>query len=412
MASLSTFQDILSENKKACVSIASYLVATLVIVYVILNYLLPQYDEIDGLRSDIADTMKATDQIRKNGFTAAQFRSTAGAHGINVSSLTGDMQQLDAVLKKPSTYKKDYLTWVFDYNKKMGDRNKIIAFNQDALSDILPVFASINPINAVAISTSGRHQITLNTFTVFVENVILRGFHLVSESTISVHDIGFDSGSGGTTNIGSFRVSLDFRGKNRDIRSMINYLQNSGRFRIENGQLINILQANPKITDPTIPNNLLVDIVSLELQKGISNDADTNGGTMVLKFFVEGIGFEEVTTLRSQVLDTYDQLTKNIAAGVSACDKNATLCTTDRVYQAVSKLQSLQTNVASYKAQTMDIKKRTKITDAQGEFDELVILNRSLETIRLQADQLLSILNVKPDTKSSASTGTGAASGQ
>ena len=401
----SHLQEIFSENKRSFISIAIYLFTTCVIVYIITSFVLPQYDQLDQetqkLNTMIADNAK----LKKNGFTASQFKAAATTHGKKVDSLLTDPKQLDAILKKPESNSKDYLTWIMSKNQDVKDRSQEIQNNQAVISNILPMFASANPINSISTSTPIRRQITLDTFVAFVENVILRGFNLQSPSTIGFRTINFDASSSGAINVGTFKIPLDFKGRNRDIRRMLTYIQDSGNFRIVGKSIIGAPSPDaPKLSDPTIPDNLLISIVSVELEKDLSDDSTVNNGKITLQFYVEGIGVQEVIDLRKSITDTYDALVKSINSGANACG-DGTTCSNDRMRMAASALQALQMNVSAMKPKIDDIKKRSKIDDVQSEYDELIGITKSLSTISAQVNKYLDTLNI---SGKDSGTGTGA----
>jgi hypothetical protein len=190
----------------------------------------PIVDETNKLNSEIK-TMKA------GGLTVAEFMALGKKVGSDLSpETTQDQGKLQKAITKPKSFRGDYLTWLADEMKLSEKRGLEIDRNDRILKSILPSFISANKLTAGPLATTGE-SLTLENFVEYVETNILRRFNVESNAAVGIDGMTFHENKAGTLNIGAFNIKIDFQGDIRDIRSMIDFIQSSGKFSIKDGHI-------------------------------------------------------------------------------------------------------------------------------------------------------------------------------
>ncbi len=213
-------------------------------------------------------------------------------------------------------------------------------------------------------------------------------------------NISFDTDKKSPVNIGSFKISLDFKGKNADILALIDALQNSGKLTIRNGKLISQSgQKSTRTSSLSSLSNLLVGIDSFSLTNVLEDptkgsDKDMNQGTLSLEFYVEGMNYQKLLLLRSFIVTHFETLKKSIKTDGMKCDKpgNA-LCNESSSNMAISVIKNLSKNMTSLQPKIDDLKKNELITDVNKEFDTLSEIKTSIQAIETIYNKNLAILN-------------------
>jgi hypothetical protein len=82
------------------------------------------------------------------------------------------------------------------------------------------------------------NQITIASFISYIEKDILGKYSLVSYVPLGISNITFPDKKDTPVNIGNFKITIDFSGKNSDILSLVDALQKSGKLTIRGGKLI------------------------------------------------------------------------------------------------------------------------------------------------------------------------------
>ncbi len=220
------------------------LVFTGCIVYVI-AYVFPKYDEISATITKINDTAINTSSLKKDGVDRVSFEALLSKLGKKKevpAIVFSDGEKLSKVLAKPATIQTDYLTWLIEENGKVNVLDKEIQENDVILGNIIPIFANSPTLNT---EDDIDNQITLASFISYVEKDILGKYALTSYAPLGISNISFPDKKDTTVNIGSFKISLDFKGKNSNILSLMDALQKSGKLTVRNGKLISEGDTSP-----------------------------------------------------------------------------------------------------------------------------------------------------------------------
>lgn len=373
---------------------------TLVILVYIFWFVVPKYNEASELSTKINDIYTHISSLRDNGVDATGFKKLLGTYNRKKDipdSVFSDNAKLERVLKKPATFKGNYLAWILSENGKIETINAEVEKNDRILGNIIPNYTSTALAEDISLI---KNQITFSSFITYVEKEILGKYSLTSFSTLGMDNISFDSDKKSVVNIGSFKISLDFKGRNSDILALINALQNSGKLTIRNGKLI--AQEGTQNARPSTLSglsNLLVGISSFSLTNVLENpsqgsEKDMNQGTLTLEFYVEGMNYQKLLLLRNALVTSFETLKKSIKADGARCDKpgNA-LCNESSTNTAISVIKNLSGNMASLQPKIDILKKNELITDVNKEFENLSAIKTSISTIETIYNKNLAILN-------------------
>lgn len=206
------------------------------IVYIIM-VIMPKYDDIGTVTANTNAVMDRTSSFRQNGVDKASFEELLNQSGKKKEVpdvVFSDPEKLERVLKKPETVKKDYLAWLLEENGKVSALDKEIQENEAILGNIIPVFANSLTVNN---SSDIDNQITLASFISYIEKDILSRYSLTSYMPLGISSVVFPDKKETPINIGSFKINLDFKGRNSNILSLVDALQKSGKLTVRNGKI-------------------------------------------------------------------------------------------------------------------------------------------------------------------------------
>lgn len=205
-------------------------VISLAIVLGIFLIAAPKYEELSSLIDHINATNAEAESLRVQGVDVPKFEAllqTSGRRKELSSDVFSDRARLSRVLVKPAGTKGDYVTWTTAEAGTIDSINEEIANNDRILGNIIPNYVPDVSETSSADSNPIRNQVNLQSFVNYVEQNILAKYSLSSFAPIGINNITFDSTKTSTVNIGSFRLSLDFTGKNSDIYAFVDAIQKS-----------------------------------------------------------------------------------------------------------------------------------------------------------------------------------------
>jgi len=202
----------------------------------ITDFALPKYEKINLLTKEINEIDISFSNLKNDGVDSNSFAELLGRLGREKdisTTIFSDTEKLNSVLKKPKTAIGDYLSWIIEENGKVSTIDKEIQTNDKILGNIIPVF-----LNSSTVENDIDNQITLTSFISYVEKNILGKYSLTSYTPLGISNISFPDKKDTPINIGSFKIDLDFTGKNKDILAFINKVQQSGKLTIRNGKIV------------------------------------------------------------------------------------------------------------------------------------------------------------------------------
>lgn len=366
-------------------NIAIAVVALLVLVL----YSLPNYA---AQSATVASANAVLSDITKDQQTGMDVSAIKTAlHGNSsfdqntVDALFRNPTKFSQAVKKPSAFSGDYIAWMNDRLAHIGDATTAVQNKERILWNIIPVLDSegIQP-----------NRITLGGLVSYIEDNLLHQFHLDSSSSIGFGTVTFESGAFSSVNIGSYQMKLNFSGTNGDIKSMINFIQSSGKLTIQNGVLVSG-DANNISTDTSWLSglsNLLITINSLALSGPIANDWDQNTGSALLTFYVRWASFADLLEFRKQVAQKYDAMDKEIKQYASLCQQGNS-CDDPSIFHAVANIQNIGIQLNAFQSQIAEIKKPGKPTDLQKAWTDLTGLFTSLNILSDSLDSFATVLS-------------------
>ena len=104
-------------------------------IYIVMS-ILPKYTTIGEMVTKINDTTTSISSLKSDGVDAVSFTSLLNSLGRKKEVpdiVFSDSEKLNKVLKKPTDFKKDYLSWLVDENNKVSTLDKEIQANDAIL---------------------------------------------------------------------------------------------------------------------------------------------------------------------------------------------------------------------------------------------------------------------------------------
>lgn len=359
-------------------------------------YVMPKYDSIAASVTETNTMRSYTDGLKNNGVDTQGFQDILAKSGRKKEVpdvIFTDAAKLNKVLKKPNTYKGNYLAWSADEAGKIDQINAEIAENDRILGNIIPNYSTItDPDSASTI----KNQITFASFIDYIERQILQKYSLTSFSPLGINNISFSTDRATVVNIGSFKVSLDFDGKNSDILAFVNSLQQSGRLTIRDGKLVSTdsVSDSGSTTNLSSLSNLLVSIDSVTLNGFLANNDTKNAGSVTLEFYVEGMNYQKILILRSMLADDFTVLAKGVKENGALCTKGDNpICNEGVTNAAIATIKNLNSQVTALQKRFDDMKGNTVIADVNKEVDNLVAIRTSLQSIKVIYDRNMAIID-------------------
>lgn len=371
----------------------------------IMMFIMPKYDEMGATMTKINDTTTQISSLRMNGVNRTSFEELLNRlwKKKEVPDVVfSDSEKLSKVLTKPVTAKKDYLAWLIEENGKVNALDQEIQENDKTLGNIIPIFINSSAANS---SNDVDNQINLSSFISYVERDILSKYTLTSYAPLGISNIVFPDKKETPVNIGSFKINLDFKGKNSNIFSLVDALQNSGKITIRNGKLISetsLATDLPKEKGLSSLSNLLVNIDAFSLDSIPDVPSKENKGSMSLEFYVEGMNYQKIIMIRSLLTLKFDGLQKSVKENGFTCTKPGNpLCNETITSSAIASIKGLTRNLTAIKPKIDAFNKGDITIDVNKEMDTLSDIRASLQTIEMAYLKNYSILEKakKPSTK-------------
>lgn len=362
----------------------SVLLGCLIYIYM---YIVPQYTMINETIAQTNTTIINTVSLKSDWVNTdlfAELLDKLGKRNEIQNLIFTDSTKLNEVLKKPATVKKDYIDWLIDENKKINVLNEEIFNNNMILGNIIPILVNSSTINP---EDNVDNQITLSSFISYIEKDILAKYSLSSYASLGMSNIIFpekDEKENNSINIGSFKVTIDFKGKDSNIISLINSLQESGKITIRDGKLVSQDTANKDLTKwkwLSSLSNLLVGIDTLSLKNlpDPSSENNDNEGSITLNFYVEGMNYEKILLLESVLTTEFESLKKSVQEKGLICSKKWNPLCNETTANAIATIKGLTKDIGTLQGQINTI----KTTDESKKIDVLLDIKTSLQTIKM-----------------------------
>jgi hypothetical protein len=379
------------DKKKRDRYIKSLVFDTLILIgcaVFIFMFISPKYSELSANITKTNKVIEDIDALNKNGLDKDSFSEllTRLWRKQEISDVIfTNAGKLNRVLTKPTTVKKNYADWLIEENGKVSIIDSEIQQNERILGNIIPLFVGSSSKDAIK---DIDNQLTFSSFVSYIEKDILGKYALVSYAPIGISNISFSDKKDTSINIGSFKISFDFKGKNSNITSLIDALQKSGKLTIQNGKLISdntdASSVEPKEKWLSDLSNLLVGINALSLWSIPIVPNMDNNGSITLEFYVEGMNYQKIVLLRSIMAQKFEWLDKLVREKGSLCSKwwNP-LCDDTATVSAITNIKSLSRNLTSIRPKLDALKKGDRTIDVNKEMESLSDIKTTLDSIEM-----------------------------
>lgn len=147
----------------------------------------------------------------------------------------------------------------------------------------------------------------------------------------------------------------------------------------------------------------MINIDALSLDAIPVSPSLDNKGSITLEFYVEGMNYQKILTLRSLLVMKFDALQKSIKEKGSLCAKSGNpLCNDTSTNSAIATIKGLIKNIAALQPKFDAMKKGGATIDVNKEMDTLSELKTSLQAIEmtyLKNNSILEKAKKQPSTK-------------
>lgn len=360
---------------KEKIKIKNQLIFNWVLIFIlslVTYYLFNQYSDLSVKMDEANKLFSYYNQIKNNWIDINDLARVSAKFWQNkeIVSALNDKERLKWIITK-SDKSADYPTWLnIELSKESKNQEEKLK-NENIIWNILPIFYQYWDWTLDNKWKNVDYQITLDNFTSFVENKLLKAHNISSYSTIWMDNIVFDNqwwknNMNSSSVIWSFFLNLDFQWSNKDIASMIEFIQNSWKLDIQNWKLINKNQKN-STNNLSMLDNLLMTIDNLSIKSPIleSSEYDSTGKlikntwSIKIRFYVRWLWFEQLTNIKSRSIKKITDLQKTISNKATICEKwNNPLCKDWVWSEAVATLRSYLKDIIAIKSK---VDSKTKI---------------------------------------------------
>ena len=390
-------------NKKALIRSAT-IYSTIVIVIALYGWLFlgDKYAILFDQHASVSAAYQQYQSMQSDGISAQDlqklFSQSKGQKGSQ--ALFKDMQKVGEAIKKPTTYSQDYLSWLLSENGKKSQMDEENNKNKQIIGNIIPTYAAESDDTNADLT---NNLITFKSLVQYVEEDLLKKHSVQSYSSLGIGSISFGDGTStgdkvtkkDTTDIGSFKISLDIEGTNNNLKSLLNDIQNSGKISIQNGKLVATKNETGELTKYSALSNLLLSVNNAKFDSALNDENAKNKLSLDLSFYVKGIGKDDLLELRGKLTNRFDAI-KQQADTYSNCQKFKKACADGQGNLAVLKIQGVARDAAALKTD-FDQMKGT-ITDVSGELDKAFRLNASLRSMEKTLQDNIAVINKFADT--------------
>jgi len=393
------------EQQKIINSIIFNSVLILILLLFFWLYLLPQYWDFSDQKTSANELYTAYNKLKIDWININDIQSTFARNGSSkaIMATIKDKDKLKNILKKDSA-SMEYLVWINKELSKESAFTKEIKNNETILWNILPVFYQYwDSYNNE--SSQIEYQVTLENFTSFIETDILKKHNIISFSSIGIDNITFDntktvnkvkSDISNWTEIWSFILTLDFQAKNKDISSLLEYIQDSWKLDIQNGKLINKVKQSTSSSKYSDLDNLLMSIDNINLSKPLSNPDNDNKWVIRIKFYVRWMWYDQLNTIKTKSINKIAKLTIDMVQKSKLCDKWISPLCKELVWsEAVANVRSLLKDIAWIQTR-IDTKTKTALNvnmNINSELSDWLSILTWLETIESSYSKSATYIN-------------------
>ncbi|MDQ1343840.1 MAG: hypothetical protein QG650_560 [Patescibacteria group bacterium] len=380
----------------------------LMAVGISVSFALPQYEEISAKVAESNDLISKIDSLRNNGMTPEQFSAALSRVDPKAAKnpIFSDKEKIAAAMEKDPTYQGTYYEWL---NQEVGkasmDRyDQIIAQKREIVGNVIPTFAESLPGDDLSFD---KDRVTLATFVRHIEESIFKQFKVSTFGQLGIDKVTFDGSKNSVVNIGSFKLDFPIEGENKQILKLVEYVQNSGKIKVENGKLVPLYPVSKNKKNPSLSelNNLLITIDSIQADKSFVDPDMKNNVRISLVFYVKGRTYASLVEIRTIVADKIKKLRTEVEGLSKKCNgQKDGVCATDAGATAIGAIKNLVPEITAIDNKSQETVKNATVNDLGAEFDKVFSLYASARTIETSYLKQKAILERPPQKGKATAT--------
>ena len=349
----------------------------------ILLYIIPTYEEISTKQNNLQTLNNEFLSIKNSGVSVAQYEALIAKYaGIKKTSALSPEDKIltESALKKDAAVEWNYVNWLESELSKKSTIDQEIEVNNRIIGGVIPTYSEINGDKTDAFTQS---QISLGDLSEFVERVLLKKNSLESFSPVGFGGVSFDNKTNSVLSIGSYKLPLDVRGKNKNILAFIDAVQTSGAITIKDGKLVEpTIVGTGSGTISSRFNNLLVTFDSLSINNSLEDPEKDNSMNAVLVFYVRARSYNDLVAIRTKMSEGIKKLNSDIMAIIALCtDASKDECKNEAVIRAIQATKSLKNDAEELDKKMAERLKSTAVTDLGNEFSAIFDILTSYKSL-------------------------------
>ncbi len=281
-------------------------------------------------------------------------------------------KDIENILKKtdPSI---SYSAWMKNELGKTAQNNAEIERNDKIISGIIPTYSELK----IDDSIFDKNRITLTDIVTFVENDLLKKHELTSYSTVGFNGLSFEKQQAAAINIGSYKIPLELSGTNEKLLTFIQTIQDSGQITVENGKL-----KAPQDIDSQAFSNLLMTIENMSFMESLEKPEKENKVNVNLVFYARAKSFSDLLKIVQRLSETTKGLIKSVDEYTKLCGNlEQPVCKNDNSLKAIQSIRSIADPLRQLDTQLDASLKTTTTQDVNGEFNRLVTITTTLNSL-------------------------------
>ncbi len=180
---------------------------------------------------------------------------------------------------------------------------------------------------------------------------------------------------------------MDIEAKDSDILNFINYIQNSWKLKIKDWKLENEVKESWENNVSNLDNLLMtideINFVKIPVLAWNDTDKELNKWTIVLRFYVRWISYEQLSIIKSRVTSKFYNLSLKITADSIICDSWETkICKDWNWSQAVANVRLLVKQISMLKKKIEEKTKDNQMsTDVNAQLSDWLSISSAVDNI-------------------------------
>lgn len=356
-----------------------------IVLVVVFAFVMPQYEEISAKTDQANDLISKIEKLRNDGMTPAEFAAALSGIGGKAAKnpIFADKEKIASAMEKDPKYSGTYYEWLNQEvgKESIGRYDDMIAQKREIIGNVIPTFTESLPGDELGFD---KDRITMASFVRHIEEDVFKQFRVNTFGQLGIDKVSFDNSKNSIVNIGTFKVDFQIEGQNSQILKLVDYIQNSGKVKIEDGKLVALYPTSKNKKDPTLSdlNNLLMTIDNLSSESSFDDPEAKNRVDLSLSFYVKGRTYSSLVEIRTLVSEKVRKLKIDVDALSKSCNaKKSDVCESDAGVTAVSALKSLVGEITALDVRSQEMVKAATVTDLATEFDKVFSIYASARTI-------------------------------